>query len=481
MEKLNIISGIKQYRSEVDTNFHMPGHKGKPEILGELGKNLNFFDITETIGTDNLHYPTGFLKDAMKYISGVYGSKKSYMVVNGTSGGIISAIMACTNPGDKILVQRDCHKSVYNACILGDLKLFYLYPEFNKKYGLNFSISLDKLDQMLTDNPDIKMVVLTYPTFYGICFDVKKAAEIVHKHDKILMIDEAHGSHLHFCRDLLPPSAESSGADIVTQSTHKTMPCLTQGSILHICSDRVNVNNIETMLRMLQTTSPSYILMASIENAVHWMEEHGEERLKRNIEVFKRRTLELRDMGINVLEDDFLIGEGLYDFDATRAVISMSELGITGTELQDILRYKYRIQMEFADLQYTVGYVTATDEPEDINRLFDAVKEIYIEESKSKEKREVVQIEAFPQLQHERKMRKAFYAENILLDMYDAIGKTAAEFIIPYPPGIPLVCPGEIIVQETIDYVKIMLENGINVNGVNKNNQVRVVKWKEDL
>ena len=186
-------------------------------------------------------------------------------------------------------------------------------------------------------------------------------------------------------------------------------------------------------------------------------------------------------MGINVLEDDFLIGEGLYDFDATRAVISMSELGITGTELQDILRYKYKIQMEFADLQYTVGYVTATDEPEDINRLFDAVKEIYIEESKSKEKREVVQIEAFPQLQHERKMRKAFYAENILLDMYDAIGKTAAEFIIPYPPGIPLVCPGEIIVQETIDYVKIMLENGINVNGVNKNNQVRVVKWKEDL
>lgn len=481
MEKLNIISGIKQYRSEVDTNFHMPGHKGKDNILGEMSKNLNFYDITETLGTDNLHYPTGFLKDAMTYISKVYGSKKSYMVVNGTSCGIISAIMACTNPGDKILVQRDCHKSVYNACILGDLKLFYLYPEFNKKYGLNFSISLDKLDQMLTDNQDIKMVVLTYPTFYGICFDVKKAVEIVHKHGKILMIDEAHGSHLHFCKELLPPSAESSGADIVTQSTHKTMPCLTQGSILHIFSDRVNVNNIDTMLRMLQTTSPSYILMASIENAVHWMDEHGEERLKRNIEVFKRRTLELRNLGINVLEDDFLISEGLYDFDATRAVISMSELGITGTELQDILRYKYKIQMEFADLQYTVGYVTATDEPEDIDRLFDAVKEIYIEESKSKEKREIIQIEAFPQLQHERKMRKAFYAENTLLNMDDAIGKTAAEFIIPYPPGIPLVCPGEIIVQDTIDYVKVMLENGINVNGVNKNNQVRVVKWKEDL
>ncbi len=476
MKKLNIISGIKQYRSEVDTNFHMPGHKGKKGILDEIGNNLNFYDITETLGTDNLHYPTGFLKDAMEYIAESYGSKKSYMVVNGTSCGIISAIMACTNPGDKILVQRDCHKSVYNACILGDLKLFYLYPEFNKKHGLNFSISLEKLEQMLIDNPDIKMVVLTYPTFYGICFDVNKAAEIVHKYGKILMIDEAHGSHLHFCKDLLPPSAESSGADIVTQSTHKTLPCMTQGSIMHILSDKVDLNNVETMLRMLQTTSPSYILMASIENAVHWMNENGEERLKRNIEVFKRRTLELRNMGINVLEDDFLIGEGCYDFDATRAVISMSELGITGTELQEILRYEYKIQMEFADLMYTVGYITATDEPEDIDRLFDAVKEIYLDRSQSNEKREIVQIEAFPQLQHERKMRKAFYSENMLVDMDNSIGKTAAEFIIPYPPGIPLVCPGEIIVPETIEYVKVMLENGINVNGVDKNHQLRVVK-----
>lgn len=475
MEENNIISGIRKYRSEVDTNFHMPGHKGKDGILDEIGNNLSFYDITETLGTDNLHYPTGFLKDAMEYIAKSYGTKKSYMVVNGTSCGIISSIMACTNPGDKIIVQRDCHKSVYNACILGDLKLYYLYPEFNKKHGLNFSISLEKLEQMIIDNPDVKMVVLTYPTFYGICFDVKKAAEIVHKYDKILMIDEAHGSHLHFCKDLLPPSAESSGADIVAQSTHKTLPCMTQGSILHICSDRPNRSNIEAMLRILQTTSPSYILMASIENAVHWMNQNGEERLKRNIEVFKKRTLELRNMGINVLEDDFLISEGLFDFDATRAVISMSELGITGTELQEILRYKYKIQMEFADLQYTVGYITATDEPEDIDRLFDAVKEIYLEESQNKEVREIVQIEPFPQLEHERKMRKAFYADNELVDLDDAIGRTAAHFIIPYPPGIPLVCPGEIIIQDTIDYVKVMIDNNINCNGVNEKNQVRVV------
>lgn len=475
MDKRNIISGIKQYRSEVNTNFHMPGHKGKDRILDELSENLNFYDITETLGTDNLHYPTGFLKDAMDYIAKSYGAKKSYMVVNGTSCGIISAITGCTNPGDKILIQRDCHKAVYNACILGDLKLDYLYPEFNKKHGLNFSISLEKLEEMLINSPEVKMVVLTYPTFYGICFDIKKAAEIVHKYDKILMIDEAHGSHLYFGKGVLPPAAECSGADIVAQSTHKTLPCMTQGSILHICSDRVDQNNIETMLRMLQTTSPSYVLMASIENAIHWMNENGEERLKRNIEVFKRKTLELRNMGINVLEDDFLAKEGCYEFDETRAVISMSELGVTGAELQDILRYKYKIQMEFADLMYTVGYITATDEVEDIERLFDAVKEIYLEKKQSKEKKDIIQIEPFPQLMHAMKARKAFYAENKLINLRESIGKIAAEFIIPYPPGIPLVCPGEIIVQDTIDYVETMLENGINVNGVNENNEVRVV------
>lgn len=475
MDKRNIISGIKQYRSEVNTNFHMPGHKGKDRILDELTENLNFYDITETLGTDNLHYPTGFLKDAMDYIAKSYGAKKSYMVVNGTSCGIISAITGCTNPGDKILIQRDCHKAVYNACILGDLKLDYLYPEFNKKHGLNFSISLEKLEEMLINSPEVKMVVLTYPTFYGICFDIKKAAEIVHKYDKILMIDEAHGSHLYFGKGVLPPAAECSGADIVAQSTHKTLPCMTQGSILHICSDRVDQNNIETMLRMLQTTSPSYVLMASIENAIHWMNENGEERLKRNIEVFKRKTLELRNMGINVLEDDFLAKEGCYEFDETRAVISMSELGVTGAELQDILRYKYKIQMEFADLMYTVGYITATDEVEDIERLFDAVKEIYLEKKQSKEKKDIIQIEPFPQLMHAMKARKAFYAENKLINLRESIGKIAAEFIIPYPPGIPLVCPGEIIVQDTIDYVETMLENGINVNGVNENNEVRVV------
>lgn len=475
MDKRNIISGIKQYRSEVNTNFHMPGHKGKDRILDELSENLNFYDITETLGTDNLHYPTGFLKDAMDYIAKSYGAKKSYMVVNGTSCGIISAITGCTNPGDKILIQRDCHKAVYNACILGDLKLDYLYPEFNKKHGLNFSISLEKLEEMLINSPEVKMVVLTYPTFYGICFDIKKAAEIVHKYDKILMIDEAHGSHLYFGKGVLPPAAECSGADIVAQSTHKTLPCMTQGSILHICSDRVDQNNIETMLRMLQTTSPSYVLMASIENAIHWMNENGEERLKRNIEVFKRKTLELRNMGINVLEDDFLAKEGCYEFDETRAVISMSELGVTGAELQEILRYKYKIQMEFADLMYTVGYITATDEVEDIERLFDAVKEIYLEKKQSKEKKDIIQIEPFPQLMHAMKARKAFYAENKLINLRESIGKIAAEFIIPYPPGIPLVCPGEIIVQDTIDYVETMLENGINVNGVNENNEVRVV------
>lgn len=471
--KLGIIEGIKKFRSEVDTSFHMPGHKNKPNILDEIGNNLYKYDITETIGTDNLHFPTGMIKNTLEDISDSYGTKKSYIVVNGTSCGVISSIMACTNPGDFILVQRDCHKSVYNAVILGGLKVEYLYPEFNREHGLNFSISLEKLEKMLIDYPKIKLVVLTYPTFYGVCFDIKKAADIVHKYGKILMIDEAHGSHLNFC-SALPPSAESSGADIVTQSTHKTLPSLTQSSVLHVCSDRVDTAKVERILRMLQTTSPSYILMASVQNAIEYMNKYGEERLSRNIEMFRNKTHELRKLGVNVLNEDFLQSEGCYDFDETRAVISLNDVGITGKELEIILREKYKIQMEMSDLMYTVGYITAADEPEDIEKLFDAVKEIYLEARSKNNKSSRVFIEEFPRLTQEMSMKNAFYSENELIPTEKSIGRISADFIIPYPPGIPLICPGEIIKEETIEYANSLLANGINVNGI-ENNKLRVV------
>ncbi len=473
-KRINLIEGIKKFRDEVDISFHMPGHKNKPNILDEIGNNLYRYDITETIGTDNLHFPTGMIKNTLEDIGESYGSQKSYIVVNGTSCCVISSIMACTSPGDFILVQRDCHKSVYNSVILGGLKVEYLYPEFNKEYGLNFSVSLEKLEQMLINYPKIKMVVLTYPTFYGVCFDIKKAADIVHKYGKILMIDEAHGSHLNFCSKL-PLAAERSGADIVVQSTHKTLPALTQSSVLHVCSDRVNLEKLERMMRMLQTTSPSYILMASVQNAVEYMDKFGEERLTKNIEMFRKKTSELRELGVNVLTDDFLKEHGCFAFDETRAVVSMNEVGITGKELETILREKYKIQMEMSDMMYSVGYITAADDPEDIEKLFDSVKEIYLEAKSKGLSHSKVVIEEFPQLTQEISMKNAFYSDNELVLAEESIGRISSDFIIPYPPGIPLICPGEIIKKETIDYAKSIIENGINVNGL-EDNKLRVVK-----
>lgn len=475
IEKIELIDGIKKFRQEVQLSFHMPGHKNKPTILKEIGDNLHEYDITETIGTDNLHFPTGMIKNTLESIAKSYGAKKSYIVVNGTSCGVISSIMACTSPGDFILVQRDCHKSVYNAVILGGLKVEYLYPEFNRDHGLNFSVSLEKLEQMLIDYPKIKLVVLTYPTFYGVCFDIKKAAEIVHKYGKILMIDEAHGSHLNFCSKL-PPAAERSGADIVAQSTHKTLPAMTQSSILHVCSDRVDTEKVSRMLRMLQTTSPSYILMSSTQRAVEYMDKYGEERLCNNIEMFRIKTKELRDLGVNVLTDDFLKENGSHAFDETRAVVSLNDVGINGKELEVILREKYKIQMEMSDLMYVVGYITAADEPEDIARLFDSVKEIYLDAKNSNKESSRVFIEEFPRLTQEISMKNAFYSESELVSTEDSIGRISADFIIPYPPGIPLICPGEIIKEETIDYAKSILANKINVNGIDDNNMLRVVK-----
>lgn len=474
MKKLMIIDGIEQYRNEVDVSFHMPGHKNKINILNNIGDNLYRYDITETKGTDDLFFPKSIIKNTLDYIKESYNVRKSYMVVNGTSCSVIASIMSCTNPGDCILVQRDCHKSAYSAIILGDLEVKYIYPNFNENYGLNCSINLENLELILKESPKIKAVLLTYPTFYGVCFNIKKAAQIVHKYNKVLIIDEAHGSHLNYSNSL-PISAESSGADIVAQSTHKTLPAMTQCSVLHVCSDRINIDKLEKMLRLLQTSSPSYILMSSIHNAIEYMNTCGENRLEENINMFKHKVKEAKKLGITVLTKELVNKIGCYDFDESRVVVSLNNVGITGTELENILRQKYKVQVEMSDLMYIIGYITAADEPNNIEYLFNSIIEIYLKNKVKFSKNNKVIIKEFPELKQQITIKKAFYLDSELILLDESIGRLASDFIIPYPPGIPLVCPGEKIEKYVVDYIKIMLQSGINVNGI-ENNRLRVVK-----
>ncbi len=471
---MELTEGLQKYSDECNLRFHMPGHKGKKEILEEIAENMQTYDVTEVDGTDNLHNPAYIIKNTQNKIAEIYGVKNSYMLVNGTTSGIISAILTATNPKDSILVQRDCHKSVFSAAILGDLRLEFIYPRFNEDFNLNIGIDLNELESKLKQNPNIKAVVLTYPTYYGICCDIKKAAKIIHNNNKILIVDEAHGSHLNFVNQL-PVSAEKVGADIVIQSTHKTLPALTQSSVLHVCSEKINKDKLQKILAMIQSSSPSYILMSSIENAVNYMESKGKNRLNKNIDIIRKEAYEAAKRGIKVITKDIVNKIDGFDFDETKVLLSLDNVGISGIELEKILREKFKIQVEMSDITYINAFVTAADESDEIKKLFDSVINIY-ESNKQKNKvRSQVKISSLPRLNKKLSIRDAFYKESYKKQLKYSYNCISADFIIPYPPGIPIVCPGEIISEEIIDILTKMIKNDINIIGIN-NNFISIIK-----
>lgn len=473
---MSLIKGLDNYSKEKNIRFHMPGHKGKNKMLSTLVKKIADYDVTEVKGTDNLHNPVGIIKDTQDKIAKTYGAKESYILVNGTTGGIIASIMACTSPKEKILIQRNCHKSVYSAAILGDLQLEYIYPKYNKEYCLNVGIDNKTLDEKLRRNKDIKAVVLTYPTYYGICCDIKEIAVIVHKYDKILIIDEAHGGHLKFI-DGLPVSAEEVGADIVIQSTHKTLISLTQSSVLHVCSERINTKKLRKFLGMTQSSSPSYLLMSSVENAVDYMKNEGSKRLKANLEIINKKVIELNSEGILVLTKEIIKDIEGYEYDATKLLISLSDFGISGNELEKILRDDYKIQVEMSDTKYINAYITVGDETKDIERLFDSI--IDISKVYKKEKMNINQMESteLPILEKAICINEAFYSENKKVRLEDSLNEIAADFIIPYPPGVPIICPGEVINQEAISLLNYMIKNNLSIIGIT-NEYIDIIEMK---
>lgn len=472
---MSLIDGLKNYQAENCTRFHMPGHKGKKKHLEEITNNITDFDVTEVEGTDNLHKPVDIIKKTQKEISEIYGTIESYILVNGTTGGIISAIMSCAKPGEKILIQRNSHKSIFSSAILGDLKIEYIHPVYSEELSLDLGMSIDDLEEKLKNDINIKALILPYPSFYGVCINIKEIAEIVHKYDRILIVDEAHGSHLKFV-DYLPNPAESQGADIVIQSTHKTLPALTQSSVLHVCSNRVNRDRLEKLLSVIQSSSPSYVLMASVENAIKYMNNKGYSDLAHNIDIVRSKSKEAIQKGIKVITKETLKKYGDLDFDETKVLMSMSHIGITGNELEKILRRNYKIQVEMSDMFYINAFITSSDDKRDIEYLFDSVIDIY--ESMNKDYNIQNNLNSkLPKTETVMSIRKAFYCDSMMIDLDESIDEVSADFVIPFPPGIPALCPGERINNDIINTLNIMIDNNINIIGLDKK-RIKIIKYK---
>lgn len=475
-DEIDFFKALEKFSKEVKYRYCIPGHDRNDEVINYLAKNLSRYDVTETIGTDDLNHPESFIKKSLEDLAYIYGSERTFISVNGSSGAIINAILSVTKPHDKILLQRDCHKSAYNACILGDLIVEYVYPKYNSDYDLNLGITCESLKLAIENNDDIKAFVLTYPSYKGICSDVASIAKLCHEHGIILIVDEAHGAHFAFS-DRLPLAAEHSGADIVIQSMHKTLPALTQTSLLHVCSNRVDCSRLESMFKLTITSSPSYIFMGSIMAAVHFMQIEGRKKIDDILDRVALNNTKYDKLTSCLINKKLIQNIGAYDFDESRPILSLFDYGVDGSQLEELLRNNYHIAMEYSDIRYCVGYFTVNDQIDKIDYLYQSMFSIINDVKKSASIKTNFYYRNYKYPKNERiiDMRQAFYSDTEIKDLEEAENYICGDFIIPYPPGIPLICPGERITRDLISYINELIDDNIKIYGLDKKN-IRIIK-----
>ncbi|MCC0658180.1 aminotransferase class I/II-fold pyridoxal phosphate-dependent enzyme [Clostridioides sp. ES-S-0123-01] len=451
-----IINELSEIVNKEMISFHMPGHK-KGKIYEKLGyinvlENLYKMDTTEIIGTDNLHSPEGIIKVSQENTAMVFKSDYTYYLINGSSCGIQSAIMSVCNPKSKIIVNRDCHQSVINGCILGDVDIEYIPCEICKNTNILKGVNVINVIDIIDKNLDAKAILLTYPTYYGMTYDLEYICNYAHSKNMVVIVDEAHGAHLGLS-EKLPKTALEQGADVVIQSTHKTLPSFTQSSMIHVQEDRVDLDKISNMLRITESSSPSYLLLSSLELAVDIYENKGKELMEElldNIQNFKNNV----NKNLEIYSTN----------DKTKVFISAKNIGLTGYELENILRKKYNIQVELSNYYGVLLICTIGNSTQDFISLETALDDIVIKEFKSTKLDNIKYPVDIPQ--KILTPREAFYKTKKSVKIYDSIGKVCGESIVPYPPGINIISPGEIISKEIIDYLKFCSSKGMVISGL---------------
>ena len=468
--KKSLLNFLPEHAALNPVSFHMPGHKGsqlyKKLGYGEILDKLMDCDITEIPGADNLFQTEDVILEIMEKYKKLYGSKKSYLLVNGSSVGLIAGILSCTKRGDKVIMARNSHKSIFNAMRLGGLDPVYLFPEILEGHGILGGISPDEVVRLMDENPDAGCVVLPSPNYYGICSDIRAIAEACHERNKVLIVDQAHGAHLKFIGEGYPMSAEEGGADIVINSTHKTLASWTQTAVMNVMSDRVDLNVIEDNLQILESSSPSYPLMLSLDiNADILLDEAKKEKLfgewKEAVDMFYSAAGQIP--GLKIIEDPML--------DRTKLNMDMGDLGLTGNELEVLLNER-GIFVELVTGNIIMGMTGIGTTKEHVERLVTALRDIASERrtedcAGAKEQSDILTFKPERAPVPEEK-------ESVLID--DCAGRVCAGSIIPYPPGIPLLCPGEVITKELIDYVKKLRSMGEKVIGVSSAGEILVGK-----
>ena len=456
-------------------SFHMPGHKGsriyRENGYGDFLDKIMDCDITEIPGADNLFQTEGIISETMKKYERLYEVKKSYLLVNGSSGGLIAAILACVKPGGKLIMARNSHKSVFNALGLASIEPVYAYPEEAEGCGILGEITAEEIARCMDENPEADAVILPSPNYYGICSDVRSISEEVHKRGKVLIVDQAHGAHLRFFEKYggaggFPESAEKQGADIVINSIHKTLASFTQSALLNLCSDRVNPFLLEDRLQAIESSSPSYPMMATLDINADLLEDAGERLIRQwaeNLDYFYAEAD--RISGLVVLTPQNL--------DRTKLNIDMSAYGINGNELEELLMER-DIFIELVTGNIVMCMTGIGNTRRDYERLIESLKEIAAKLGENKAGGQAIRPAGQPEVLTRVLEKKAVPVEKEFVLIDEAAGRVCGSSIIPYPPGIPIVCPGEVIDEAVIEYVKARRGAGEKVIGLTAEDTVCV-------
>ena len=460
-----LVEAMLNYKNEDVYPLHTPGHKGgrgMEELLRqEMGASVRM-DVSLMSELDDIHEPESYIKEAQELAARTYGSDACFWCVNGTSQAIHAMLMTALNPGEKLLLPRNAHRSVAGGLILGGIEAVYLQPEYSEGFGLMLQVTPAAIEAALAADSSIKAVLLTSPNYYGVAADVQAIADICHTHGAVLLVDEAHGPHLGFS-EALPPSALQGGADACAQSTHKILGAMTQCSMLQVQGARLDLQRAADVMSVLTTTSPNYLLMASLDAARAQVQAHGAEMAEAAVAAAgKLRALCRTHAGLKVLEEADCGGLRL---DSTKVTVNFAGWGYTGVEVGEALR-RARVAVELVDAQNVLFLVTYADITSDYDAALARIDAVLSElEQHKREPQTAATVGAVPVTSSAMKLRDVFYASKQAVSLDAAVGCVCGEQVSFYPPGIPVLLPGEVITREIVEYCKAMKQLGLPVSG----------------
>ncbi|WP_313930089.1 aminotransferase class I/II-fold pyridoxal phosphate-dependent enzyme [Trichocoleus sp. FACHB-262] len=464
-----LLDALRHCAQRPNTPFYAPGHKrgqGVPSQLSDLlGTEVFRADLPELVELDNLFAPQGPIQAAQELAAQAFGAEQTWFLANGSTSGVIAAILATCNPGDRIILPRNVHQSAISGLILSGAIPVFVEPEYDPVLDLVHSITPASVAAALTQYPDAKAVLMVYPTYYGVCGDVQAIAQLAHAQGIPLLVDEAHGPHFAFHPEL-PTAALTAGADLAVQSIHKVLSAMTQAAMLHVQGERVDRDRLTKALQLVQSTSPSYLLLTSLDAARQQMATQGQALMTQTLQLADLARTQISQIpGLQVLQPEQAGSPGFATLDRTRLTVTVSDLGLTGFEADEILNEEFGVTAELPSLQHLTFIISLGNTEADIQQLVMALKSLTEGHHGSPPSNLVGANGRLPLPNVVLSPRDAWFAPTETVAIAQAVNRVSAELVCPYPPGIPVLVPGEAIAPEAINYLQQVLAAGGFITG----------------